>query len=413
MEPSCFDGIQNCHDGSCEEDIDCGGPCDSCEIRKFAEIPGLMEIKFIIKYPWLLWIIVAIVMSLTVSWDRAYIKKISKMKFKEYRKRMIKYSKIRYKIYIVAITLSSIILIYSFYIFSLQFKKDYSILYIGTLLTIIVAAILIVLVHRIVRYDEKEKKKEEKRFLESDKRKIEDLIRLEEETLLKLELGLGIKLYRIITSPESDKDNNDIIDSFKQVYMVLRDLSKRRKINLMSLETDDETRKIVGKLSSDKTLERYSKNYSELKEILKSVRRLRNILANRRVQEEKRINAIKDYMFDMVELSVNKYIMVIIQSDKKLVSVYNKLVDIYDLYKNQFDNKKNAGEEIIKIEVEFRKKLEEMTHSVSNIEAIKGNPNLKSYYNTMVDLYNNYKKKEDLLNDLRQIELRKRELMSF
>lgn len=27
---SCFDGIKNCHDGSCEEGIDCGGPCRSC-----------------------------------------------------------------------------------------------------------------------------------------------------------------------------------------------------------------------------------------------------------------------------------------------------------------------------------------------------------------------------------------------
>ena len=29
-KPSCFDGIVNCHDGSCEEGVDCGGPCDPC-----------------------------------------------------------------------------------------------------------------------------------------------------------------------------------------------------------------------------------------------------------------------------------------------------------------------------------------------------------------------------------------------
>lgn len=28
--PSCYDGILNCHDGSCELSIDCGGPCDPC-----------------------------------------------------------------------------------------------------------------------------------------------------------------------------------------------------------------------------------------------------------------------------------------------------------------------------------------------------------------------------------------------
>ncbi|MEM4330994.1 MAG: hypothetical protein QW273_03235 [Candidatus Pacearchaeota archaeon] len=29
-EPNCFDGILNCHDGSCEIGIDCGGPCKPC-----------------------------------------------------------------------------------------------------------------------------------------------------------------------------------------------------------------------------------------------------------------------------------------------------------------------------------------------------------------------------------------------
>jgi len=28
--PSCTDGIKNCHDGSCELLIDCGGPCATC-----------------------------------------------------------------------------------------------------------------------------------------------------------------------------------------------------------------------------------------------------------------------------------------------------------------------------------------------------------------------------------------------
>ena len=28
--PSCNDGIKNCHDGSCELLVDCGGPCSPC-----------------------------------------------------------------------------------------------------------------------------------------------------------------------------------------------------------------------------------------------------------------------------------------------------------------------------------------------------------------------------------------------
>ena len=29
---TCYDGIKNCHDGSCEEEVDCGGPCISCDL---------------------------------------------------------------------------------------------------------------------------------------------------------------------------------------------------------------------------------------------------------------------------------------------------------------------------------------------------------------------------------------------
>ncbi len=29
-DPACYDGIKNCHDGSCEILVDCGGPCPPC-----------------------------------------------------------------------------------------------------------------------------------------------------------------------------------------------------------------------------------------------------------------------------------------------------------------------------------------------------------------------------------------------
>ncbi len=32
--PSCNDGVSNCHGGSCELGIDCGGPCQACELEE-------------------------------------------------------------------------------------------------------------------------------------------------------------------------------------------------------------------------------------------------------------------------------------------------------------------------------------------------------------------------------------------
>ncbi len=54
--PTCFDEIQNCHDGSCEEGIDCGGPCIPCGLKT------VKELQFI-KSPWmaLLFLLIAII----------------------------------------------------------------------------------------------------------------------------------------------------------------------------------------------------------------------------------------------------------------------------------------------------------------------------------------------------------------
>jgi len=36
---TCFDGIKNCHDGACEEGVDCGGPCPPC-VAPTTTLPG-------------------------------------------------------------------------------------------------------------------------------------------------------------------------------------------------------------------------------------------------------------------------------------------------------------------------------------------------------------------------------------
>jgi len=30
----CLDNIKNCHNGSCESDVDCGGPCSACPTQQ-------------------------------------------------------------------------------------------------------------------------------------------------------------------------------------------------------------------------------------------------------------------------------------------------------------------------------------------------------------------------------------------
>jgi hypothetical protein len=407
VPPSCFDGIQNCHDGSCEEGIDCGGPCDPCEIRKEAELPSV--IKPIIEYPWLLWLLILIIITMTTVSDHSYVRKITKKEFKKYRKLMIKYSKKRKKIYATAVIASCLILIYSFYVFSLQFEKDFTLAYIGTILTVILGTLLVIMLWKKLKYDEKRMRREERRFLETDKRKTEELIRLEEETLLKLERKIGRRIYDSIDSYTDDKEKKDIVHFLKDTYRVIREMNKERKDSLLGLETTKEIKQKIKKLTKDRNLKKKSNKYDEFKLLLKSLRRLnRNIKAD--VKKETMIDTVEEFLFNMVEFTIDKHIMLVIRSDKGLISLYNELVDIYDYYKNQFDKQNEAQDNLVDIERKYRKQIESMAHKASEIEKISGNLKLRSLYNGLVDLYDSYKKKEDLVNDLKQIEMRKKEI---
>ncbi len=424
--PTCDDGIQNCHkiiqeDGSwievCEEGIDCGGPCPPCEIKKPAEIPGIIEVDFLIEYPWLLWILIIAIILLTVSEDKAYIKKIMKKEFKQYRKDMLRYIKIRKRIYGLSIFVSCIILIFSLYIFSLQFKKDFTLLYVGGTLVIITGFLLYIYLVKKFKYDEKKKNKEEQIFLETDKRKTENLIKIAEENLLKMELKTGFKIYKILKNgfigneSEEDESVNEIIKSINNIYRLIRDLVKKRKKTLIPFETDKDTKKLIKKLSNNRLLKSISMKYPEIKEILRCLKKLDRNLSKKETKEKDLVNSINDYISRLTEIAFDKHLIIVIKSDKRIISLYNGLIDIYDNYQKQINEKVEFNKNITDKETDFRRMLEKMTNRGVIIEKIRTTKELKSIYNDFVDLYNNYKRKEDLYNDLKQIELRKREIL--
>ena len=432
---TCFDGIQNCHHGSCEEgidcggpcspcpipascfdgiqnqgeeDIDCGGPCESCEIKKYAKIPFLEGPLCMAGYPWILLILVSVIMALTTAGDRVYIRKITKKELKEYRKKMISYRKIRHRIYALSIAICSIILIIALFIYLNQCKESSWLFYFLVPVIVILGVITLTYLNKRWKYDKFQKKREEKRLIETDRREKENLIRIEEETLLNLERNIGKKIYNSVNLFEFDKD---IIDLLKDIYRLMRDLTKKRKKRLKPIETTKETKELINQLSLDISLINISKKYFEFRGILDNVKKLNKLLAKKRIKEEKINKSIKDFIFNVSEIAVDKYIMMVIKSDKKLAEIYNEFVDIYRNYKGQIDKKQNALGEIIIIESNFRKEIESMSDSPNIMKKIEDNDNLTSFYNKLVDLYNSYKKKEELYSGMKNLESNKQELV--
>ena len=406
--PSCFDGIQNCHDGLCEEGIDCGGPCPPCEIKKYAKIPFLEKPLCIAGYPWILLILVSIIMTLTTAGDRIYIKKITKREIKEYRKKMLRYRKVRHRLYALSIAACSIILIISFFIYLNQCKEASWLFYFWVPLVIILGVTTLTYLNKKWKYDEFRKKREEKRLIETDKREKESLIKIEEKTLLKLELNIGRKIYNSISLLEF---NEDIINLFKDIYRSIRNLTKIREDILKSLETSQETKELINKLNSDEILINISKKYFEFSEILNNIKNLSRELAKKRIKDKKINNLIKEFMFNVTEISADKHIMMVIKSDKKLAEIYNVFVDVYRYYKEQIDKKQNSQDDIIRIEKEFKKEIESISNNSSIMKKVEDNDKLTFFYNRLVDLYNSYKKKEEIYSGMKNLENDKQELV--
>jgi len=432
---TCFDGIQNCHDGLCEEgidcggpcspcpvppscfdgiqnqgeeDIDCGGPCEPCEIKKYAKIPWPEEPIQIVKYPWFLLVLASAIISLTTLGDRIYIRKITKKELKEYRKSMLKYRKRRHKIYAMAMSVSSVILVVSFYICLLQRDKELMVYYIGTLVVIIFIMVFLMIINRKLKYDKYGKEREEKRLLETDRREKENLIKIEEKTLLRLELNIGRKIYNSINSIEFEKE---VIDLLKDIYRLVRGLTKKRKEMLMPLKTSKEKKELINKLGSDINLADISRKYPEFKSIINNLKKITKTISKKRVKEEKINDLIQEFIFNLTKIAADNHLISVIKSEKRIAEVYNGLIDIYMHYKNQFDKRQNTQKEILKIESEFINEIEGISNNPNIMKKVEDNDNLASFYNKLVDLYNSYKRKEELYNEMKQLERNQQEIV--
>jgi len=407
QEPSCYDGIKNCHHGSCEEGVDTGGPCVSEEIKKYATIPVDMEKlgPIVRKYPWLFLLIISILISLTITGDQLYIKKITKKEFAEYRRKMKQYRKIKSKLYFFSLFVSVILFIISFYVYLLSGKRY---LMFFAIWSTIGAAILILVSLPYLRskfmYYNYQKRKKDNTLFESDRKEKENLINMEADILSKLELKTGKKIYDNI---KRKKIPEELIDPLTDVYKLLSDEANKRKISLRKLTTEDKTRKLISELSSEEILHNLAKDYPQFNDILKVIRSLDKALSKKKINDRLIERIVSRFFISVSEVVIDSHLMSVVKSSESLIIVYNEIVEVYESYTSQLEEKHVVNEQLRKLEADFRKKIETISNNPTFIEKIRKN-RLEFIYNNLVDLYNHYKKKEEINNDLKELEKKER-----
>jgi len=401
---SCSDGIQN----QGEEDIDCGGPCPPCEIIKYAKIPIPQLAPLVKKVPWLLLLIVSVLVSSIILGDNVYVKRITKKEFEEYRKKISKYKRMRKRVYIASAILSLVGLTFTFYVYLVSDKPEM----IKELIWVPIAFIVIILsstffVARHFKYYEyKKRRKEEQFFLEHKKRK-KNLIKMEDELLISLELKIINKIDSLVKQNAFKEE--EVLNKIKDVFSILKDLVEKRNEKTKPIGINEEIKAQVPNLSNNLNLIDLSKDYPEFKESLTALQRLKEEdegieKKGRKKKEEGKIEKIERFLLSIAVVSQDKHLISVIKSSEALINIYNQLVDVYESYKEQLDNKEIIEEDLIKKEFLFSKKIEEITNGPIVIETIKANVKYASLYNSLVDLYNHYKRRQELRNELKNME---------
>ena len=149
-----------------------------------------------------------------------------------------------------------------------------------------------------------------------------------------------------------------------------------------------------------------SKDYPEFKEVINNLRILAGGNKNKKKEEQshEEIEKIERFLLSVITVAQDKHLISIIKSSEVLTEFYNQFVDAYEYYKEQLNDKEEGEECLIEKETLFLKKVEEITSKPIIMEAIQTNTIYASLYNMLVDLYNHYRRRQEIRNELKQME---------
>lgn len=396
MVSSCFDEIQNQN----ETGIDCGGQCKACEVKVFAKLPTLEIPAKILElsrnFPWILVLMVAALLTLTVAGDQIYIRRITRKEFEEYKESRLKYRKIRKKIYMFSLSMLVMSMIFSSYIYWFSNDSDKMIRHSWIpILLILLTPVGVSMVIRKYTFYEYEKKRKEQRLKETHKHELLQLIKVENETLSDLELSVKDKIYGMAAKHRFDQFPS-LYSEINPIYGILSNLEKKRGNRTELLRLPSKILYNLLTVIESKAMAKASKEYPEFMSILK---RLKYLEDNKDLDTTDK----ESELLDGVEEISRPHMRTVILSDKNLIALYNALVEIYSYYTEKQQKMADNDREIMEIEREFTDKLKEISKKGAIMEPMQKDPDFAAMYNSMVDLFNHYIKKMELSRSLKDL----------
>jgi hypothetical protein len=223
--PTCFDGFQNCHDGNCEEGVDCNGPCEKKCSALQLPIPGFVckkDFNPLSNQSILFFLFILLMILIDVIYSKNKIKHIGKNKELKDIKRAKDILSVRRRMYLfVFITILIATLLYLYYYFFIMCEAGYPFLWI-LLIMLFVSPLLIHQIIRYLEYTEGKRLRKIDTLLNTHYKQIENLIKIENENLSELDEELADDLYRLLDRPEYKEDGNLAeVKCLKEIYKEL------------------------------------------------------------------------------------------------------------------------------------------------------------------------------------------------
>jgi len=130
---------------------------------------------------------------------------------------------------------------------------------------------------------------------------------------------------------------------------------------------------------------------------------LRSILSTLEENPHADVSDKEQELLDEIEEISKPHVKTVILSDPRLVDTYNALVDLYEEYRKKQASVQAIDKELYELERSFTDKIKELTKKSEDMQAISKNNILAGLYNNAVRLFNHYSRKQQLKKALESL----------
>lgn len=265
---TCNDKLKNCHDGDCEEGIDCGGPCPACTIFNeesgYPSLPNIespasicgdnicgpgencdcpQDCRSISRFPWWIFFLIIIIASILLLLSKTLLLYLAH-KHSEMEKTYNSYGRGINATYIVFVVVVMMLMINS-YITWFCLKRLIVSMALSTLAILGLIGLIWIYYSYSTRYEERRKLEHVKGLMQEHQARLSEIVEVEGKLITKVIDQFLRRVYQLY------KDNDLLLSDFKVITRIYNMLKKFEASGLKETTLEKGLILLIQELSDD------------------------------------------------------------------------------------------------------------------------------------------------------------------